>query len=270
MKFHTKALFGAIALALAGQASAAITQGDLLLEVWDTTDNVSYTRDLGITMAQFDSEIGLNTSTGTTTLASALTFADSDGLFASTFSNDPGANLTWNIVASNLVGSTQASAIVSATSLGETAPNTSKPGIGGIYQRAQGLVTDVAANATTVSGNSAYYNAAADAGGYGAGGNWGDTMGGNYQQGTSATGYSSLYAFYAQGKNSGLGTAVPIFNYLTQGGGDDTFSLASNGTVTFSAVSPTPLPAAAWLLGSGLLGLFGIGRRRAGQSGMAA
>lgn len=43
------------------------------------------------------------------------------------------------------------------------------------------------------------------------------------------------------------------------------FSLSSNGTVTWSptaAVSAVPLPAAVWLMGSGLFGLIGVGRRR--------
>jgi hypothetical protein len=38
-------------------------------------------------------------------------------------------------------------------------------------------------------------------------------------------------------------------------------SLDANGNLTF-ATTPVPLPAAVWLLGSGLLGLFGVSRRR--------
>jgi hypothetical protein len=41
-------------------------------------------------------------------------------------------------------------------------------------------------------------------------------------------------------------------------------TLSANGLVFSSAsAAPVPLPAAIWLLGSGLLGLFGIGRRKA-------
>ena len=39
-------------------------------------------------------------------------------------------------------------------------------------------------------------------------------------------------------------------------------TLTAAGLV-FSTTAPVPLPAAIWLLGSGLLGLFGIGRRKA-------
>jgi len=42
------------------------------------------------------------------------------------------------------------------------------------------------------------------------------------------------------------------------------FTLAADGTLTFqSSVTPIPVPAAAWLLGSGVLALAGIARRRA-------
>ena len=38
--------------------------------------------------------------------------------------------------------------------------------------------------------------------------------------------------------------------------------LTANGTLMSVATAPVPLPAAVWLLGSGLIGLAGIGRRR--------
>jgi hypothetical protein len=42
-----------------------------------------------------------------------------------------------------------------------------------------------------------------------------------------------------------------------------TVTLTAAGLVFSTAAAPVPLPAAIWLLGSGLLGLFGIGRRKA-------
>jgi hypothetical protein len=41
-------------------------------------------------------------------------------------------------------------------------------------------------------------------------------------------------------------------------------SLGTNGTLTFTgnSTSPVPLPAAVWLFGSGLMGLVGVSRRR--------
>jgi hypothetical protein len=56
---------------------------------------------------------------------------------------------------------------------------------------------------------------------------------------------------------SSNGTSVNAFEATSS------ITLSTNGTFTeTSLVSNVPLPAAAWLLGSGLLGLLGVGRRR--------
>jgi hypothetical protein len=63
------------------------------------------------------------------------------------------------------------------------------------------------------------------------------------------------------GNGSGVG-AVTAFSL-----GTAVFSL-TNDTLTFTGnggTTPVPLPAAVWLLGSGLLGLAGVGRRRAAK-----
>ena len=46
--------------------------------------------------------------------------------------------------------------------------------------------------------------------------------------------------------------------------GAATWTLGSNGTLTYSVPAPAavPVPAAAWLLGSGLIGLVGVARRK--------
>jgi hypothetical protein len=72
---------------------------------------------------------------------------------------------------------------------------------------------------------------------------------------------------------TGLGTSAKLYSVTDPGSTSvtlvstsvlGTVSLTANGLVFSSTqTAPVPLPAAIWLLGSGLLGLFGIGRRKA-------
>jgi hypothetical protein len=59
---------------------------------------------------------------------------------------------------------------------------------------------------------------------------------------------------------------------LSNGTGNGAWSLSPTGdlTYTIAGVSAVPLPAAVWLLGSGLLGLAGIGRRKKAAAAVAA
>jgi hypothetical protein len=65
---------------------------------------------------------------------------------------------------------------------------------------------------------------------------------------------------------AGLGGSMALYS-VTSGATStvvntgETITLTSTG-FTVTGASATPLPAAAWLLGSGLLGLIGVGRRR--------
>lgn len=98
-----------------------------------------------------------------------------------------------------------------------------------------------------------------------AGGNvWGASLGNNggstneYGQGPdqSGVGLNQSAAFYAVTGNNSTGK---VQSYVL-----GNIELTSNGTLeTVSSVPAVPLPPAVWLLGSGLLGLAGIGRRRA-------
>lgn len=80
--------------------------------------------------------------------------------------------------------------------------------------------------------------------------------------------------FYGTGINvvngltPGTKSSLELYGLSSNGGGAgqvlgfDLGAFSFNGTSLVFTGIPTPLPAAAWLLGSGLLGLLGIGRRR--------
>jgi hypothetical protein len=93
--------------------------------------------------------------------------------------------------------------------------------------------------------------------------------------GSSANEYNGTFALLQFDNRTNLGTSpTQLFSYLTNLDGfagtglPETITqlgsislLAATGTVSFSA-SAVPVPAAIWLLGSGLLGLGGVARRR--------
>jgi len=69
-----------------------------------------------------------------------------------------------------------------------------------------------------------------------------------------------FYQVTGTGKNTDILSAVQFGN----ANGAATWALSSTGDLVYTtSASPVPLPAAIWLLGSGLLGLAGIGRRKA-------
>lgn len=271
MKWKLKSLIAAVGFALAGQAGAAITTGtssnSLFLTVWDDTAGIqqSYTRNLG---TLFDSFL-LGTAPAVTTVFGG------DSLFSSTFGASSSANLRWNIVGGDsLVDGTDRQQVMTTHVLSTMAGGVTN---GAVSNAAPN--TDTFANAMNGLGctaNNSCVNNVPGSLGYGAAATW-DTDFGNA---------------IASVNNVGLGGAAQLFFWLLtstssnnfgaatkqkygNGFGDSYWTLnASTGAVTWNVASPAavPVPAAAWLLGSGLLGLVGVARRRKQQDiqGLAA
>jgi hypothetical protein len=89
-----------------------------------------------------------------------------------------------------------------------------------------------------------------------------------------AGGSTDLYGQGPDQAGTALGTATTLYGLTGNGGTGElqsyvlgtNLTLSANGTLSISSgttTPPVPLPAAVWLFGSGLLGLIGVGRRRA-------
>jgi hypothetical protein len=273
MNLKAKTLAAAAALAFAGAANAAIDDGspsgngELFFSAWDSVTETSYTRDLGLTLSQFVDQVGsFGTSAGGALGASNLVFgADSvlvnwlSGLAAPSL-----AALQWNVAAMD--GASQNRYLTTAG--GAITPPTTHGQLQQLNDNADTYIANVN-NGPWVSGShapgtdfavdgSSVIAKSANASGYaGSAGSWGSQFG-NKTTFSNAGGLDDNLAFYVL---YSLGTTT------LAGVGTDQFdgafwNFASDGTLSYNAAAAIPVPGAVWLLGSGLLGLAAVSRRR--------
>ena len=114
----------------------------------------------------------------------------------------------------------------------------------------------------------------------GASGTFFDATGGTTVAALNAPSSSGTWG-NGQVSGAAVGTAVSFYNIIgnvftsaadglaSHAAATTTYNgfwyLGTDGSLSYNiaSASPVPLPAAVWLFGSGLLGLFGVGRRRA-------
>lgn len=286
MKLKMKLLAAIAVMAVAGQASAAITLGSvqggssLFLSVWDPTTNESYTRNLGVNLNAFlpstrttlptDGNVNGTAITGDKTPNAGLnlTFAG-DALYTSTFGNNDPANILWNIVAFDNQASA-GSGLSRVITTAQAAPGTTNAGIGTIGAGGTNYLNTLIAQ-TTLGGaaNSVVVTdptSAAFAGFNGANG-WDVGLNGGLNGNSAGTGYTSQLGFYylARTQVSSANSTAATQEQFGNTSGFATWTLDATGAATYALageVAAVPVPAAVWMLGSGLIGLFGAARRR--------
>lgn len=244
------ALVGVAAHASIAQPSSGASDAILFAEVVNAAGTkllASYAGDTGLSIASFSSLSGTKTVLGSDANLAALFAADASGdqvLFSvqgGQFTSDPGTYIT--------------------TTTNNSTGQLHNVNTNVLSNSFQGIDSDVA----TINGNLSNSTFSVEAASASGAGNFDTTNtvsiafwdGGEVATANTANGTAdSLYKVVATNPNS---LVSPATSTLV-----GTASLTAAGLVISanSTTPPVPLPAAIWLLGSGLLGLTGVARRK--------
>ena len=265
MKLKLKLVVAAMAFAVTGQAFAAIADGstgngELFLSVYDGVAQTSYVRDLGIDMNSF---ISNGSSAGY-----SLNYA-ADSLLSSTYNLSANTNLLWNVAALDTTGGTAVGGqrYLSTTNAAlATIQNTSNSNLTSGFPLVNNYVAAVNnGDLNFATNNSSTWTAAAGNAYFGSGfqNNW---HGKASFDSTAAVGQSLGFFGLQVSSTSGLGKISAT--QFKSADGNAAWTLGANGTLSYSVPAPAavPLPAAVWLLGSGLIGMVGVARRKSTKS----
>ena len=260
------AIAGALSLGATGAFAATgqpwSNSSDLILVVENASTHAAYALDTGITLnSVLPTGSLVSNATLNTSLAGINDAISASPALQSFLAANPAAGDAWTLEGGQWNGGGSASA---------TNSNTKAPGAAkAVFTSDNGTVNNTNVTTKTLGNMQSFLNGLNT-----------DIIAGGGLNGlesasetSSATGSLSAdarYGFWTNMDFSSLGSAaIQLFGFSgnnTTGKLQSyilgTATLDANGNLTIKG-SATPLPAAVWLLGSGLLGLFGVSRRRA-------
>jgi len=271
MKFNLKALVVASAAALvAGHASAGmvtgyaenyVENGSLFLAVWDSSNNKSYVRDLGTYLDSFLPQGDRVRAAGfSTTLAAA------SSAFTTQFAGST-TNLRWAVIGvDNVSGDGTTSRYLTTVSANPS--STTNAGVRQIANNAVSYMGTLVDNGLVNDTSGAEYISTGTDGSDAAGTLIAAPLTSLFPSGIS-TNYGSAYFWLGTAVSTGSNAVAASWEQYSNGN-QATMTLASDGSLIYNvaafsappAPSAVPVPAAAWLMGSGLVGLIGAARRR--------
>jgi len=234
---------------------AGVNDGEAILTIWDATNQRSYSQDLGVKYSVLYSGAAFNGSSISLD-ASALS------VFGGDFSS-----AQWNISAANThVKNGTVNAYAGAgyilsyqAALQLTAPAGITTNVNSVWNTFAGYQTNLAMGDQAVAGNQVRSGTAAGSNETGYQSIWtGQVAGRALQDWDFIVGGLSTQNLWFTGYGNAAGTLSSVLNL-----GSVTLNVNSKTLAFNSAAAPAvPVPAAAWLMGSALLGLGGVGRSR--------
>ena len=273
MKFKLKMLALAAAAVAAGSAHADLVganlgNSSLALLAFDQQSGSYYVRDLGFTLNTFlpssvTTLAGDGGVTGNKTPETGFSFTSSDAAFSTWLATTAaGDNILWTVAAGDALtaGANGVARMILASSTPLTVSNgtvrnavTTSAGVSGLaFQNNPFTLSNTGATVITpFTGNNILQPNTLTA--------LGSSAGLYYFAATTQTGSSGTEATQVQ-----YGNSANFASVLLAANGDFSYVLAA------VPVAAVPLPAAAWLFGSGLAGLGGLLRRRKAAAAAAA
>jgi len=268
MKFNLKMIAVAAAMvSMAGAANAGLATGNngsLALVAYNQSTNAWYIRDTGYLLNSFlpssvttlsgdGSVTGDKTPDAGLTLDSSTNTNFADSSFSAWLTGQTQSDVRWFVSAVDSVGVNSAAGtnrkrlITSSANADQAATNGNVDGY---------ISTGNAGGLSTLFGSGTLSVTGTDAP---------SAFGTNF--GLGAAGLASLgdsVGLFYFARNSGTSTTSSSATQFGNAAGFATVSLAANGDFTYNvpAASAVPVPAAAWLLGSGLMAMGGAIRRR--------